>query len=112
MLKGLDLKKDEEFLHHAYRNTCREWYFYLFDKINRDLKADFDKNLFDYYTEYLPKTGEYRWFFISKATHIVNLFEPSVKIKFKKGEKIFIGRSFKFDEKEVVKMANSAGLIL
>jgi L-histidine N-alpha-methyltransferase len=110
LLLGLDLKKDEKILHRAYRNTCKDWCFYLFDKINRELKANFDKKLFEYQTEYCKDTGEYRWFFISKSAHTVYLSEVNKEVVFSKGEKIFIGRSFKFDEEEVKDMVHNAGM--
>ncbi len=110
LLLGLDLKKDEKILHRAYRETCRNWCFYLFERINRELQADFDKNLFEYHTEYSAETGEYKWFFISKTTHTVYLAATGTEIEFKEDEKIFIGRSFKFDEAEIIKMAQNAGL--
>ena len=106
VLIGFDLKKSPKILHKAYHSSCKNWCFYLLERINKELNANFDYSKFEYYTCYNAKEGKYEWYFLSTEEQCVEIKDIDLKVRFDKYEEIFIGQSKKFTEIEIKKLSS------
>ena len=105
LLIGFDLKKSPEILYKAYHNTCYNWCNYLLGRINNELNANIDLNNFEYYTNYNPENGEFKWYFLSKINQNFYIKKIDLNISLKKYETLYIGQSKKFSEVEIEKLS-------
>ena len=54
---GLDLKKMPETLYKAYHHTCKNWCFYLLQRINNELGGNFNLKNLNTIRPTIPKMG-------------------------------------------------------
>jgi len=104
---GLDLKKMPETLYKAYHHTCKNWCFYLLQRINNELGGNFNLKNFEYYTTYNPEDGKFKWFFISKKPQRIHIQALNLTVDVEEGEPIYIGQSKKFSIREINATANT-----
>jgi len=94
-------------LYRAYHDTCKDWSYYLLQRINNELQANFNLTKFEYYTVYDPEKGIFKWFFISKCRQSVDIPALKLTIDFEKGESINMGQSRKFSVADIQMMAQT-----
>jgi len=102
---GFDLKKSPAILYKAYHNTCFDWCYYLLSRINNELDGNLDLSQFEYYTNYNPENGKFKWYFLSKIEQNAYIKSLDLNIHFYKYEPIYIGQSKKFSEDEIIKLS-------
>ncbi len=102
LLIGFDLKKSPDILYKAYHNTCIDWCKYLLSRINNELGGNINLSQFEYYTNYNPENGKFKWYFLSTIEQDVYIKNINLKIHFYKYEPIYIGQSKKFSEEEII----------
>lgn len=110
LLIGVDLKKPVDILHAAYndrKGVTAEFNQNLLRRINHELGADFNPELFDHYAFYNPHQGRVEM-------HLVSLQQQSIHIddkmfNFERGESIHTECSYKYSIMEFQQMAASAG---
>ncbi len=107
VLFGIDLKKSPDILRKAYHNTCKNWCFYLLNRINTELGGNLNLNNFEYFTNYDPVTGEYKWYFLSKTRQTVDIKKLNIKVDFEKWEPVYFSKSKKFSENEIKELLNN-----
>jgi L-histidine N-alpha-methyltransferase len=109
-LIGLDLKKDPRTILAAYndkKGITREFNLNLLTRINRELKANFNRAAFEHYPTYDPATGACKSYLISGNDQVVYI--KGNRVQFKKGEPIFMEVSQKYTIDEIDEMAQQAG---
>lgn len=112
LLMGMDVRKNPRTILKAYdddEGITRSFNLNLLRRINRELKANFDLEAFDFYCHYNPTNGEVRSYLISLADQQVNIEEIGKVIHFKQYELIATELSKKYDVAEISEMANTAG---
>lgn len=110
LLIGFDLKKDPELLHRAYNDAAgvtAAFNLNLLARLNRELDARFDLELFRHYAFYNPWQGRIEM-------HLVSLVEQTVSVAgqpvhFSLGETLHTENSCKFRSDEFSTIAESAG---
>jgi dimethylhistidine N-methyltransferase len=112
LLIGFDLKKDVELLNKAYNdseNVTAEFNLNLLRRINRELGADFDLDLFEYYGNYDASTGAIESYLVSKADQDVYIDSLNQTFSFNKYEAIHTESSHKYLESDILKLATEMG---
>ncbi|MDB5139221.1 MAG: L-histidine N(alpha)-methyltransferase [Mucilaginibacter sp.] len=111
LLVGFDLKKNPKTILAAYNDKegiTKRFNLNLLERINRELKGDFDLNQFEHYPTYDPETGACKSYLVSQVDQTVNINNKAT-ISFLKDEYIFMEISQKFTVAQTDKMAlNSA----
>lgn len=110
LLVGFDLKKDPNIIHKAYNDdsgVTKAFNLNLLERINRELKADFDPENFDHYAIYDPQSGNAKSYLLSRKDQKVNLLDQN--ISFSAWEAIHVEISKKFDQEMIKRMAATAG---
>lgn len=110
VLIGLDLKKDPNIIEKAYDDesgVTKAFNLNLLERINRELKADFDLNNFIHYATYDPQSGKAKSYLISRKNQQVNILNKT--ISFSAWEAIHVEISQKFDLKMMNNLAANAG---
>ncbi len=110
LFMGVDLKKDPSVILSAYNDSkgvTTEFNLNLLDRINSELEGDFDRDTFIHYPYYNPHTGECRSYLISKIRQEIRIGEE--RISFRPWESIFMEVSKKYDEIQLVKLAEKTG---
>ena len=110
MLIGTDLKKDANVLHAAYndsRGVTAAFNLNLLERINRELRADFDLRCFAHYAFYNAPLGRIEM-------HLVSLRAQKVRIgghrfAFERGESIHTENSCKYSVEDFRALAANAG---
>ena len=102
---GFDLKKSPTILYKAYHNTCFDWCNYLLSRINNELGGNIDLSKFEYYTNYNPINGKFKWYFLSKIKQNIYIKDIDLNVSFDKSEPIYIGQSKKFSETEIISLS-------
>ena len=111
LLLGLDLKKDPTRILLAYDDPAgitREFNLNLLTRINRELKANFNRDKFEHAPQYAPE-GKAISYLVSLENQTVQIGETGDSISFKKGERIRTEVSRKYDE-ETLKTLLPKGL--
>jgi len=107
---GLDLIKAEEIVLPAYNdphNITSKFNLNLLERMNRELKAEFDINQFEHQPEYTEKEGIAKSFLVSVATHSVNIKALNKTVTFNKGEKIHTEISRKYNDQVLSEIIES-----
>jgi dimethylhistidine N-methyltransferase len=99
LLIGVDLVKDPQILHAAYKN--------LLARANRELGADFDLDGFAHYAPYNPLSQRVEMYLLSLKRQSVQLGETS--ISFAAGEAVHTEDSHKYTIESFREMAARAG---
>ena len=111
VLMGFDLKKNPATILAAYNDKggiTRRFNLNLLERINRELKADFDLNNFEHYPTYDPETGACKSYLVSTEDQEV-IINRKEKIQFLKDEYIYMEISQKFSVAQTEQMATKAG---
>jgi L-histidine N-alpha-methyltransferase len=110
VLIGLDLKKDPRIVQKAYDDDAgvtKAFNLNLLERINRELKADFNPEHFVHYAIYDPQDGSAKSYLISSKDQTVNLLGKT--ISFAAWEAIHVETSQKFDQKMINTLAANSG---
>ncbi|MFD1770960.1 L-histidine N(alpha)-methyltransferase [Sphingobacterium suaedae] len=110
VLIGFDLIKNPRIIQAAYDDQDGlTWDFNinLLTRINRELGANFNPDLFEHYCTYIPETGECHSYLVSLVAHEVTF--PDRKISFEKDELIHTEVSRKYQRWEIDSMALTTG---
>ncbi|MCE7042763.1 L-histidine N(alpha)-methyltransferase [Dyadobacter sp. CY312] len=109
-LIGFDLVKDPYLIRAAYsdqQGITKAFNLNLLQRINSELGADFDLDLFDHYCSYDPWTGACKSYLVSQREHTV-IF-PDADIHFSEGECIWMEISQKYSLSQINQMAVDSG---
>ncbi|WP_338793348.1 L-histidine N(alpha)-methyltransferase [Bernardetia sp. Wsw4-3y2] len=112
LLLGFDLKKHPHIIKMAYDDASgvtKAFNLNLLRRINRELNANFNIEKFDFYSTYVPETGEVRSYIISGAKQEVILKKINKTIKFEWGETIHTEISRKYSASQMKEIAAEAG---
>lgn len=97
MLIGVDLKKDKAILEAAYndaRGVTGEFNKNLLARLNRELDANFDIDLFEHHACYNEEEGRIEMYLVSSTHQKVSVGGEDVH--FRKGESIHTENSYKY----------------
>jgi len=98
LLIGVDLKKDPVILERAYNDGAgitAEFNRNLLVRLNRELGADFNIDLFSHDARYNPEEGRIEMHLVSQARQFARI--GNVEILFEKGETIHTESCYKYD---------------
>ncbi|RAP33452.1 hypothetical protein DID80_08045 [Candidatus Marinamargulisbacteria bacterium SCGC AAA071-K20] len=112
VLIGYDLKKDIKTLNQAYNDSgglTKEFNLNLLKRINKELGGNFDSNKFDHYGVYNPILGAMESHLISKEEQLIYIKELTQTIHFEAHEPLHLEYSFKFTEKDIIKLSKQTG---
>lgn len=112
LLIGVDLKKDIDVLQAAYddsRGVTERFNKNLLLRINRELSADFEPELFEHQAGYNEKHGRMESHLVSSLQQEVRL--DDVCVQFAQSESIHTENSYKYDVDEFHDLAKKAGFI-
>ncbi|MBJ2175166.1 L-histidine N(alpha)-methyltransferase [Aureibaculum sp. A20] len=107
LLLGVDLIKSEEIVLPAYNDSkgiTAAFNINLLDRINRELKSDFNLNNFKHQPEYDEKDGVAKSFIISTVEQSVEVKTIGKTYHFAKGEKIHTEISRKYNDELIEKI--------
>jgi dimethylhistidine N-methyltransferase len=110
LLIGVDLKKDAAVLNLAYNDregVTAAFNLNLLERINRQLGADFNTDMFRHHAFYNAAAGRIEMHLVSQTAQTVRV--DGLKITFKKGESIHTENSYKFSLDDFAGMAAAAG---
>ncbi len=111
-LLGVDLKKHPAVVEKAYRDSqgvTAAFNLNLLRRINEELEADFDLNMFDFYSTYDPVSGSVRSYLVSLQNQDVRINAIQRTFHFEKFELISTELSRKYSLREVEDLARSSG---
>ncbi|MEX2591990.1 MAG: L-histidine N(alpha)-methyltransferase [Anditalea sp.] len=109
---GFDLKKDPDVILAAYNDKAgvsRQFNLNLLQRINREMGANFDLELFDHSPYYHPESGEIRSLLISKTSQTVKIPALDLSVNLDEGEPIHTEVSKKYSLKEIAALADTSG---
>src|SRR5262245_40588365 len=116
LLLGADLKKPRETLEAAYNDALGITAAFsrnLLLRINRDLNADFDINLFKHRAFFNEEQSCIEIHLVSLAGQTVNIrgagSQPALQVEFQSGETIHTENSYKYDLEALAALAESTG---
>lgn len=112
VLTGFDLKKEVGKLLAAYNDSAgvtREFNLNLLRRLNEDLKANFDPDLFEHYPHYNPTNSAMESYLVSRVDQKVNIGFWNREFYFEKAEAVRTEFSFKFTLKGIHEIANRCG---
>lgn len=112
LLLGFDLKKHPQTIKMAYDDASgitKAFNLNLLKRINRELEANFNIEKFDFYSTYIPETGEVRSYIVSGTKQEVFLKKLDKIIKFEWGETIHTEISRKYSANQMKEIATEAG---
>jgi L-histidine N-alpha-methyltransferase len=110
MLIGFDMKKSPQVIRDAYTLGPNEsFYKNILERINEELKGNFDLANFEHYFSYNPIDGLGETFLISKKEQIVKLLSLDVELHFKSWEPIRISLHQKYDDEYIKELAEKTG---
>ena len=110
VLIGIDLKKNPATILAAYNDKegiTQKFNLNLLERINRELKGDFDISKFEHYPVYDPETGACKSYLVSTEDQLVTINRE--KIHFLKDEYIFMEISQKYTVAQTNHLALSSG---
>lgn len=112
LLLGFDLKKHPKIIQLAYDDSDRvtkAFNLNLLRRINRELNGNFNIEKFDFYSTYIPETGEVRSYIVSGAKQDVTLKKLNKTINFEWGETIHTEISKKYSTNQMIEITKKAG---
>ena len=110
LFMGIDLKKDPLKILAAYndkKGITASFNLNLLDRINKELDGNFDGASFLHHPTYNPQTGECRSYLISKKDQNVRIGDELIFIR--AWEAIFMEISKKYDEVQILELAENTG---
>ena len=111
VLVGVDLKKDRAVLEPAYddaQGVSREFALNYLVRLNRELRADFELNQFDYEAPYNEAHGRIEMALVSRARQVAHL--DGIAVSFRADERVRTEYSYKYSPEEFAILAKKAGL--
>ncbi|HEY5405765.1 MAG TPA: L-histidine N(alpha)-methyltransferase [Ginsengibacter sp.] len=111
VLMGIDLKKNPKQILAAYNDSngyTRDFNLNLLQRMNEELRADFNTDAFEHYATYDPVSGACRSYLISLRDQQVTI-PDSIEIKFAKNEYIFMEISQKYTIEQTDEIAAQCG---
>ncbi|WP_254640197.1 L-histidine N(alpha)-methyltransferase [Chitinophaga sp. GbtcB8] len=111
LMVGFDLKKHPKIILNAYNDEAgitSAFNLNLLTRINRELQADFNMDLFEHYPVYDPMTGACKSYLVSLEDQDVHLCND-VTIHFQQHEPIHMEISQKYSLEETTQMALQTG---
>ena len=112
LLLGVDLTKDPKVIAKAYNDSkgiTREFNLNLLNRINRELKGDFNLENFEHFPLYNPVSGTARSFLISKTKQTVTIERLNASFHFEAWEPVHTEYSHKYRLIELSKLAQDSG---
>lgn len=97
LLIGVDLRKDKDTLEIAYndnKGVTAEFNLNMLERVNRELKSDFDLNRWRHYAFYNDRESRIEMHLISQERQIVHV--NGTQFSFKKNETILTEYSYKY----------------
>ena len=113
LFMGFDQKKNPQTIIDAYNDksgVTEAFNKNILTRINREMNADFNPDLFLHWETYDPETGTAKSFLVSKEAHTVNIEKIDLEVSFKKWETIHTEISQKYDDQTVEWLADESGL--
>lgn len=110
VLIGFDLKKDPKTILDAYNDSSgftRDFNLNLLNRINNELKGNFDTGSFYHYPTYDPATGACKSYIVSRKQQQVSIGENT--FCFAEGEPIFMEISQKYTVEQTDALAKQTG---
>jgi dimethylhistidine N-methyltransferase len=115
LLLGTDLKKDPKILELAYDDPAGVTAAFdknLLQRINRELKANFDPHDFKHVAKYDAQQGRVCSFLESRRNHTVRIDALGTDVPFARGERIHTESSYKYSEGDIEALAAETGFRL
>ena len=112
LLIGVDLKKDPMILDHAYNDrdgVTAAFNLNLLNRINHELAAEFDLDLFSHQAFYNTAIGRVEMHLVSQTKQHVPVADSIVE--FAAGESIHTESSYKYSVAEFQRLARAAGFM-
>lgn len=110
VLIGFDLKKDPKIILNAYNDPegiTAAFNLNLLERINNELKGNFNLKQFEHFQNYDPLSGACRSYLVSLEDQNVNIDKQF--IEFKKDEVIYMEVSQKFSIEDINELAFASG---
>lgn len=107
LLIGVDRKKDPEILNAAYNDKNRVTAAFnknLLIRLNRELDADFNPDLFEHHAFYNEELGRIEMHLVSKINQTVTV--AGEQVEFMEGETIHTENSYKYSPEEFIDLAS------
>ena len=111
-LLGADLVKSSADLLLAYDDPLGVTAAFnknLLARVNRELDADFDLNLFEHRVVWNATEARVESYLESQAEQIVSVRKLGYRVSFAKGERIWTESSYKFDPEGIISISEDAG---
>ena len=108
VLIGFDLKKSPQIILQAYDDPhgyTRRFNLNLLHRLNRELSADFNLDVFLHHATYNPVSGDAESYLVSTINQIVYVNALDETFRFRQWEPIFMERSHKYDMDEIQRLA-------
>ena len=112
LMIGFDLKKDPQRILDAYFDqggVTRRFKHNLLRRINEELGGNFDIEQFQYFPVYNPMHGSIFSYLVSKKEQEVYIEAIGQTIDFDAWEAIYMERSQKYSEKDILRLAHQTG---
>lgn len=112
VLLGVDLRKDPEKIRQAYSDAAgvtAAFNLNLLHRINQELEADFNLDLFQHFAEYDPVAGTMCSYLLSKQEQQVTVNKLGKTFHFEAWEAIHTENSYKYSIHQLTEMAKSCG---
>ncbi len=109
---GFDLKKNPQVILDAYNDkngVTKRFNMNLLERINRELKANFDLSNYDHFPVYDPIAGEAKSYIISNCRQTVFIESIGKEFSFGDAEPIFTEVSRKYSRKDINYLAKESG---
>ncbi len=115
VLIGFDLKKSPEIIMNAYDDPyghTRRFNLNHLARLNRELDADFNLDMFEHHTTYNPVSGYLKSYLVAKERQTVIINSTGEQFIFNRWEPIFMELSRKFDFPAIERIAFSHGFLI
>jgi L-histidine Nalpha-methyltransferase len=112
LLIGFDLKKEIEVMERAYndaRGVTEAFNLNLLDRINRELKGNFDQEKFNFCSRYNASSGAVESWLISRESQEITLEELGRTFLFDAWEGVHTESSHKYSVSEIESLAKRSG---
>lgn len=113
LLAGLDMKKAPHLIRAAYddaEGVTASFNLNALRHLNREFGANFDLSGFEHEAEYDPESGSARSYLVSTMDQSIHFHDLEESIQLRKGERIAMEVSQKYDEALIGKIFNNGRL--
>jgi len=112
LLIGVDLKKHNHILHAAYNDAQQvtaAFNLNLLERMNRELEADFDVELFEHQAYFNDDAGRIEMHLMSRIDQTISV--AGAQVDFTAGETLHTESSYKYSIKEFQALAEASGFV-